>query len=278
MIEIMSLNKIAGSEYPIIRQTMNTCGLASIAMVCSFHSKSIIDFLVELYGKHYMNSLRVINKIVKKDSVIIWSMGYLLLKARSRKKLGNWISELLGGFEYDDFNLNIELLLNKPPTRRFLSKYRNFTTLLKYYDSDIIRKPLIEYYLDQFKTQIELKVLAAMLGLKFVPYPEDILGILYFNKDVEENRKKLEFLMKQIKLKKRSVLMGHGQSHWMVPHSLYATSRTTQEYVLGVNDPIGRPTMMPLHKFDHKYIFYFFEFDKKVCSKNLEFLRELFYL
>ena len=76
-----------------------------------------------------------------------------------------------------------------------------------------------------------------------------------------------------MKKKNCDILLGHGQSHWMVAHSLYHVEETN-EYILGINDPMGPSSKIPVKKLDNSYIFYFFKFNEDIFKKNMAFLRE----
>ncbi|MFX0100835.1 MAG: hypothetical protein ACFFCS_14765 [Candidatus Hodarchaeota archaeon] len=276
----LEMKKIAGEEYPLVRQTLNTCGIASLSMIFLHHSKEIEDLLIDLFKRNYLGHKKSWPFKGKRDNALIWSEGYLLLRAAASRKYGNWLKTFTDEFQYDDFKLNIDLMFNSRIPSRILRRITDLETLIKYYQKGIIRKRFLLFYLNQFKTQLELKILASMFGFHFQPYPNDVMGLLFFEDDEEpeEKEKKVKFIEKMINKKDCDILFGHGQSHWMVAHSLYHVEEI-DEYILGINDPLGpRGSTIPIKKLDHSYIFYFFKFNDDLFKANMKFLRENLHL
>ncbi|MHA1846068.1 MAG: hypothetical protein ACTSXU_00340, partial [Promethearchaeota archaeon] len=209
---------------------------------------------------------------------IIIPQGYLLLKAAISRKLGNWISKFLNEYDYMDFqvgmNIQLQASSNNPKTLR---RHPKLPTLMKYYNKKIIRKGFLAFYLELYKTQIELKILASMMGFKFIPYEKDVLGLFYFDNKGHDMTQKIKILENILNDDSHSVLMGRGQSHWMVVHAL-STPEEKSGYFINVNDPMGRSLVVPVSKLDNSFIFYFFKFDKKISEDNLNFLKETLHL
>ncbi|MBD3187215.1 hypothetical protein GF325_10330 [Candidatus Bathyarchaeota archaeon] len=266
-----------GKEYPHIRQTLNTCGLASMGMIFLYHSPEIEDFLIRMYKSKYMYNSRKKAPVERHNEAIIWSQGYLLLKTARSRKLGNWVSRLASEYDYMDFKIGIDLFLDGKVTKRIQAKYPDLSTIIKYFRSGIIRKRFMRYYLDQFKTQIELRILALMLGFSYKPYPGDVMGNLYFMKGEQGVEEKLSFLEDIFNDEKSSALLGHGQSHWMVPHAINYGDKNKAP-TIAINDPMGSKPRIPVNRLDNSYIFYFFEYSPRRCKDNLSFLENVFHL
>ena len=271
------LQKIAGTDYPLVHQTMNTCGLASLAMIFLHHSKEIDTFLERVYLAKHAHVKG--NKIEpgKHDAAILWAEGFLLLKSRASRRVANWLKRTAGDFVYEDFKLTIDVLLGNL-AERHARRDRVLGTALKYFRHGTIRKPLVRQYLEQFKTQLELRVLAAMFGFEFVPYQGDTMGNLCFANGDRGMAPKIEFMRDMLDKSDHATLVGHGQSHWMVPHSLYKGNGMGQEYIIGINDPLGSSSRMMVKNLDHTYLFYFFKFNEQSCRSTIAFLEDRLYL
>ncbi len=278
------MKRIVGTEYPIVKQTLNTCGLASMSMMFFHHAPEIRTFLVDLYEKRNLGGRRDHKKhsnvSIPEDTKCITSLGYLLLRAKVTRKLGNIIKNGTGGFEYDDFKLEVDLLVEAAEqSRNNLLQFPGFKTLARYYRRRVVRNAFLTFYLDQFKTQIELKVLALLFGFQFVPYPGDVLGNLYFGERDADANKKFEFMKGMLGTPAHATLLGHGQSHWMVPHSIWVNDGApNNQYFLGINDPLGSSGHVPFNTLNSSYIFYFFKFNKDACGQALEKLQAWFEL
>jgi hypothetical protein len=267
------LQKIAGSkDYPLVRQTLNTCGLASLAMIFFQQSDKIDDFLKRVYiSKSKAPALAEI-KTGEHDAAILWSEAFLLLKSRASRRVANWLKGTASEFVYDDFKLDLDLRVDDMSTRR---RDPAVVTAAKHFKHGTIRKKFVGFYMEQYKTQLELKILAAMFGFEFVGFPGDTLGIMYFNPKDQETTFKIDFLKSILNKQDHAVIMGHGQSHWMVPHSLFGNGVVSQDVVLGINDPLGSSTRMALKNLDSTYLFYFFKFDEKACLASIDFLETI---
>ncbi|MHA1680268.1 MAG: hypothetical protein ACTSUE_04630 [Promethearchaeota archaeon] len=279
-------------KYPLIKQTLNTCGLASLAMIFLFHSDEIKEFLLKLYRVKYLDKKLRKKEIEKPNEAIIWSLGYLLLKAKVSRKFGNWISRLTNEYEYMDYEMNINIFLEKEISDRLKVKLPDLETLRKYFRKGIIRKRFLKHYLDQFKTQIELRMLATMLGFSFEPYPGDVMGNLYFEKDDDMKEDKIIYIQERLDDHDVSTLLGHGQSHWMVPHTLKKITMKSGKkdkknkdavaektiHALELNDPMGGKPQLQVSRLDHTYIFYFFKYKEEQVKESLEFLKDLLHL
>ncbi len=271
--------KVAGGPRPLVRQTINTCGLASLAMVFLHHSRAVDQFLEDLYAaKHangaYSHAQHVRKETLGHDAAIIWSEGYLLAKARLSRRVSNWFNRNDGSFVYEDFKLNLDMLLDNMAERE-ARREKLLGSALKHFKGGTIRKLFVMWYLEQFKNQLELKVLAAMFGFEFLPYPGDTMGNLYFTNGDRAAGEKIEYLRAMLDKPDHAVIMGHGQSHWMVPHTLLKGGANGEEYVMGINDPLGSTQMMHLQRLDNSYLFYFFKFDEKKCLDGIRFLGDV---
>nr|MDO8116310.1 hypothetical protein [Candidatus Sigynarchaeota archaeon] len=275
------MKRIIGADYPLVRQTLNTCGLASLSMILFHHSPSIKPFLVDLFDKRELHGQAIPSKDrVPDDTKCISSLGYLLLRAKNSRKFGNIISIFSNGFEYEDFKLEVDLLVDSAMnSRHVMARIPNFKTLANCYRGGVVRKRFLAFYLDQYKTQIELKVLALLFGFQYVPYPGDVLGNLYFVERDADATKKFEFMKGIMGKTDNATLLGHGQSHWMVPHSILADGNGADNtYFLGINDPLGSSTRVPFSTLNASYIFYFFKHHKDASDRSVEKLKNWFNL
>ncbi|MHA1698739.1 MAG: hypothetical protein ACTSWN_07885 [Promethearchaeota archaeon] len=272
-----NFERIVENRYPLIRQSLNTCGLASLAMIFLHHSVAIKEFLQRLFVSKYFYKKSMPNRPVDANQALLWAKCYMLLKAGISRKLGNFIKKLSSPYEYMDFKTNLDLLFRIEPNRRVLIRFPDFKTLQKYYFSGIIRKRFLLYYLDQYKTQIELKILATMMGFEFVPYPDEMMGYLYLTSKKEDIEHKIDFMVQKLKNDDHGILLGRGQSHWMVLHSIYKNQQS-DEYLLGINDPMGSRMLIPISRLDHSWLFWFFKYNNNKNQENLEFLKNFFYV
>nr|MDO8083244.1 hypothetical protein [Candidatus Sigynarchaeum springense] len=274
--------KISGGPRPLVKQISNTCGLASLAMVFLHHSKPIDQFLESVYVEKHTSDVKSHarkgkTEKVGHDTAIIWSEGYLLAKARLSRRVSNWFNRNDGSFIYEDFKLNIDILLDSIAGRE-AKRDKALGSALKHFKHGTIRKVFVARYLDQFKTQLELKVLAAMLGFEFVPYPGDTMGNLCFANGDRETAEKIKFIQGMLDKPDHAAILGHGQSHWMVPHTLLKGGLDGQEYALGINDPLGSTHTMPIKRFDHTYLFYFFKYNAQKCRESIRFLSDVLHI
>jgi len=274
------MKRIAGESYPSVKQTLNTCGLASMAMIFLHHAPFIKEFLLKvderILQRPGTGKSAVLEPVPRReeDEAIISALGYLLLKAANSRRLRFLLSKATNPFDYDDFRISIQLMLGTTEAERELKKNPELQTLFKLYQGGIIRKKFLRFYLSRFKTQLELKMLAALFGFKFVPYATETMGNLYFeNHDDMDRADKIDFIRQRFADGQHAVLLGHGQLHWMVPHTLYENGN--EKYVLEINDPLGGSTLMPVEKLDHTYIFYFFKFNETICRRNIAILEEI---
>jgi len=275
MADDEGLKRIAGTEYPHVRQTLNTCGLASLAMIFLHHAPFIKDFLLKVDERILQPKATGQVAVPKReeDEAVISALGYLLLKAANSRRLRFLLSKATNPFDYDDFRISIQIMLGTPEAEKELKKNPELQTLFKLYQGGIIRKKFLRFYLSRFKTQLELKMLAALFGFKFVPYATETMGNLYFENHGDKDRAdKVEFMHQRLADGQHAVLLGHGQLHWMVPHTLYESGNGQ---VLEINDPLGGSTRMPVEKLDHSYIFYFFKFNEAICKRNIAILEEV---
>ncbi|MBN2151365.1 MAG: hypothetical protein JW839_07970 [Candidatus Lokiarchaeota archaeon] len=274
--------KVAGGPRPLVKQTINTCGLASLAMVFLHHARPVDQFLEAVYSAKHANGAhpgarRGKNQGVSHDAAIIWSTGYLLAKARLSRRVSNWFGRHDGSFVYEDFKLNIDMLLDSIAQRE-ARREKALGSALKHYKHGTIRKIFVTRYLEQFKTQLELKILAAMFGFEFLPYPGDTMGNLYFTNGDRAAGEKVAYIREVLDKPDHAAILGHGQSHWMVPHTLLKGGLDGQEYALGINDPLGSNNVLPLKRLDHTYLFYFFKFDEGRCREGIRFLGDVLHI
>ncbi|MEX2684628.1 MAG: hypothetical protein Q6373_023860 [Candidatus Sigynarchaeota archaeon] len=274
--------KIAGGPLPLVKQTSNTCGLASLAMVFLHHSGLIDQFLGSVYTAKHADGVSSRARHGNKetpghDAMIIWSEGYLLAKARLSRRISNWFERNDGSFVYEDFKLSIDMLIDSIAGRE-AKRDKALGSALKYFKHGTIRKVFVARYLDQFKTQLELKVLAAMFGFEFVPYPRDTMGNLYFANGDREMAEKIKFVQGMLAKPDHAAILGHGQSHWMVVHTLLKGGVDGQEYALGINDPLGSTQTIPLKRLDHTYLFYFFKYNEQKCREGIRFLSDVLHV
>lgn len=216
----------------------------------------------------------------KHDAAILWSEAFLLLKARASRRVANWLKRTTtdGEFVYEDFKLNLDLLVDTM-IERAGKRDPATTTVVKHFRHGTIRRNFVRHYMEQYKTQLELKILTAMFGYEFIPFRGDTMGNLYFNAADRDLVAKIGFLKDMLEPPTYAALLGHGQSHWMVLHSLYkAGGSAGQQYVLGINDPLGSSTRMQLKNLDSSYLIYFFSFNEKACRAGMDFLESILYL
>lgn len=277
-----NLETVAGGPRPLVRQTMNTCGLASLAMNFLHHARPVDQFLVDLYAaKHSTRTGARADREWRRDAdhdpTILWSAGYLLAKARISRRVANWFSRNGDPFVHEDFKLGFDMLLDSMAAREAKREIR-LGTAIKHFKHGRIQKIFVNRYLEHFKTQLELKILAAMFGFEFIPYPGDTMGNLYFANGERLAGEKIEFMRAMLAKPDHAVIVGHGQSHWMVPHTLLKGGAAGQEYALGINDPLGGSHVMPIKRLDHTYLFYFFKYNEEKCMSCIRFLRDVLHV
>lgn len=268
---------VAGREYPLVRQFANTCGLASLAMVFLHHVPAAGPFLVDVHaarappapGTGRAGTAGGKHPPVDRDRAMIWAEGYLLLRAARSRRVGNWLNRIGSEFEYEDFKLAVDMVLDGGARRT----PPGFDTAMKYYRKGTIRRQVLDHYFSLYKTQHELRMLARMFGFSPVPYPGDTMGTLYFQRDDRDRAAKVSFIEEQLAKPDTAMLVGQGQSHWMVPHALFSANGATSKHVLGINDPMGTRTQLQLELLDNTHVFYFFRCRAGDAGERLAFLR-----
>lgn len=274
-----NFQRVAGGPRPLVRQTMNTCGLASLAMNLLHHSRPAEQFLLDLYAaKHAARQDargdREWQRGASHDPAILWSEGYLLVKARFSRRLANWFARNGDPFVHEDFKIGFDMLLESMAAREAKREAR-LATAIKHLRHGTIRRIFVNRYLEHFKTQLELKILAAMFGFEFVPYTGDTMGNLFFENGDRPGGDKIEFMRDMFARPDHAAIVGHGQSHWMVPHTLLKGGPNGQEFALWINDPLGGSHVIPIKRLNHAYLFYFFKFHEDECMASIRFLRDL---
>lgn len=168
---------IARSEnMPMIRQVYNSCGISCIIMLLKPNKNNKLDAFLRKLEKKVTKSLKLSTIKYDFEDRVQFSMCWLLLHML--------FSKYEFFIENKDFFTDIEnlksLLISKfdemivyQTTKGNAKIKKDLDKLLK--DGKIARNLLVAY-MEEHKTDAELKVLAALFGLKFIFIPGEQVG------------------------------------------------------------------------------------------------------
>ncbi|MHA1253691.1 MAG: hypothetical protein ACTSRP_27235, partial [Candidatus Helarchaeota archaeon] len=246
---------------PHYRQLYNTCGLSSLLMISIPEKNGNLQYLLD-------DICRLIGVSVEFNRELNWQLacGYLLLKM-SYNRLLSWHLRNEFKEEFSHFKIILKNqiyqkleLYEKKQDRKMVSALNLF---LKH---RIIRKNTLKAYLDDMKTNLELKMLAYLFGGRFIPNnnSNDGTGCYVFKNKNKKDVKKIDEMI-------TDGLMLGLYNHWMPVKNIYKDENNN--FVLAVNDPLGNKKSIPFNSITQDYRFYHYKFDPKLRDKMDQIVR-----
>ena len=270
-------------EFPLYRQLINSCGLASILMLMDPNKnpklKKILDSIGELIDP-------IIFKIIPvRESEFIYQyvLQYVLLKALSRESEDyKFLSEYLTD-QFRNTYENQKLISNfklAESHQKFIE--HEMFSIAKAYDRYILEGntiPTLMLKNETFsvKNDMDLKILMSIFGFDFIPNNSTNGALVYNKKDKEF----LDVLCKSYINPENRILFGDGK-HWQIVTGLYtkdldkwimtndliAPKSSLKDFFISYNDPI----IPKQHSIQLKEMIsqnYFYIFTKKKADNSI---------
>lgn len=238
-------------EIPHYGQLYNTCGLSSLLMISNPENSNLQYLLDDIC--EYLGVSTTFNRALN------WQLAcsYLLLKMSFNRILGYQLRKTFGT-NYD----NYKILLNNQIRQKiyFYEDRENkeiVSNLNTFLDSRIIRKKTLRVFMDDMKTNLELKLLAYLFGGKFINNnnSNDGTGCHFFKKKNKKTRKRLMEMIND------GLMLGLF-NHWMAVKDLRKNDQN--EYIIAINDPLRNRNFILLNEIDENHRFYHYEFNSSL--------------
>ncbi|MBD3187216.1 hypothetical protein GF325_10335 [Candidatus Bathyarchaeota archaeon] len=291
--DALSYNKIhAKSEgMPLIHQVLNSCGISSILMALKPNSNKNLDAFLRRLEKKITKRLKISTRRYDFQDRVQFSLGWLLLDLLFKR--------------HEFLKDNYQNILDLESTRSLLQskldemQVYQVTRGNKKIEKDInslrengdITWNLLEAYIDEHKTDAELKILGSLFGLNSKQVPESeggtVLGMIG-----ELDPRKPEMYMKKIKMLstcvQRGAVLAAYEYHWLVLREISGRLNAfkkeeakrdniqdieTIPHVLKFNNSLSA-TVIIVTQLDAllNYFFYCFELDLSFQSRSLRML------
>ncbi len=209
---------LASTPLPNIHQVLNSCGIASVVMVAKPNKNKVVDEFFRKLEKKVTKELKIpVEKYVFEERVqfaLAWLLVHALFKSEataSTLRNGGFDLESIRALVMSKFDEMLVYQSAKGDTR-FDKEIEKATTLGKASFS------FLHAYLDEQKTDAELKVLAYLTGFKFVAVPEsdggNPLGELsrMTPKNPEVYAKTMGILLNNLM---GGAVLAHYEYHWL---------------------------------------------------------------
>jgi len=242
-------------DIPHYRQLYNTCGLSSLLMLANPEKNGNLQYLLD-------DICKLIGINPEFNRPLNWQLGcgYLLLKMSFNRVLGWHLKKEFG----DDFS-NFKLLLANQLYQKLLN-YENkqdlkmVSIINTFFKRKIIRKKLLRIYMDDMKTNLELKLLAYFFGGRFIPNEDsnDGTGCYIIKKKNKKSVKKIDEMVND------GLMLGLF-NHWMAVKNIYQNEQN--KFILAINDPLGNRKDIEFDKITVDYRFYHYKFDSGLRDK-----------
>jgi len=249
-------------EIPHYGQLYNTCGLSSLLMIAIPEKNGGLHRLLD-------DICKVIGASTEFNKELNWQLacGYLLLKASFNRTLAWHLRKL---FDYDYYNFKI--LLNNQLTEKVQyhtnkMDFKTVSALNTFFKAKIIKKPALKTYLDDMKTNLELKMIALLFGGIYMPNAESTDGTGCYTFD-KKKKKDLETLNEMI----NDGLMLGLFNHWLAVKDLYKDEENN--FVLAINDPLKSTNKIKFNDLTSSHRFYHYKFDQKLQKQMEEVVRK----
>ena len=242
-------------DIPHYRQLYNTCGLSSLLMISIPEKNGNLQYLLD-------DICKIIGVSTEFNRTLNWQLacGYLLLKMSFSRILAY---QLRNSFSEDYSNFKILLKNQIMQKKKFYSNSQNSQMVFclnTFLQRRIIRKKTLRIFMDDMKTNLELKLLAYLFGGRFIPNKDsnDGTGCHYFKKKKKKEINKIKEMIDD------GLMLGL-LNHWMPVKDIYKNDE--DEMFLSVNDPLHNRKSILLNNIDNNYRFYHYKFDIELQEK-----------
>jgi hypothetical protein len=197
--------------------------------------------------------------------------GYLLLKSSFNRIIGY---RLRKEFNYD--YMNFKILLNNQIEQKanFYSNkgdLRIESALKTFMEHRIIRRKTLRVFMDDMKTNLELKILAFLFGGRFIPNEKsnDGTGCYTFKKKNKKTVMKLDELIND------GLILGLF-NHWIAVKNVFKGENG--DFIIDINDPLHDRKNILLNDINENYRFYHYDFDEELQKKMDKIVRRALHL
>ena len=248
-------------DIPHYEQLYNTCGLSSLLML-AMPEENKLQYLLD-------DICKLIGVSTEFNKALNWQLacGYLLLKMSFNRVLSYQLRKVFN-YDYGTFKIilkdqiaqKIALYTKKQDTKKL-------TCLNMFLNRRVIRKDTLRIFMDDMKTNLELKMLARFFGGIFIPNPNsmDGTGCYTFPK---RTKKDVKFLRQLID----DGLMLGLFNHWLPIKDIYKDN-DNNDFILTVNDPLKSQERILFSNLTDHHRFYSYKFDPKLQEEMDEFVR-----
>lgn len=277
---------------PLIHQVYNSCGISSVLMALKPDRNKELDSFFHKLDKKAIKALKIpTDRYDFQDRVQFEAAWLILLVLFKESDLLNQIASFLP--DIDNFKPFLESTFDE---MIIYQKTKGNTGVVKDRENLIrngtVTLNFLESYLEEQKTDAELKLLGGLFGLVFVAIPEEIGGsALGYMANVdprkpEEYMKKIEVLVDQVS---HGSVLANYEYHWLALREIgtclsefkqqEARSESIDEitstpHYFKFNNPLSG-MILSVTKADilAKYHFYNFDFNLDLQKRLLEILK-----
>jgi len=277
---------------PLIHQVYNSCGISSVLMALKPDKNKELDAFFRKLDKKLVKTLKIsTDRYDFQDRVQFEAAWLILLALFKEKELLDQIASIIP--DIDNFKPLLESTFDEmivyQKTKGNTAVMKDRENLIK---NGAITLNFLESYLEEQKTDAELKLLGAMFGLVFVAIPEEIGGSsLGYMANVdprkpEEYMKKVELLVDHVS---RGSVLANYEYHWLTLREI-GTCLSEFKHQEAKCESIDEITSTPHYfKFNNplsgmvlsvikadiltKYHFYNFDFNLDLQKRFLEILK-----
>lgn len=206
------------SPVPVIRQVYNSCGIAAILMALKPNKNKVLDAFLRNLEKRVTRKMKISSRKYGFLDRVQFALCWLLLKAIYGD---DWILQMLSPV-IPDLELVRSLIDSKLDEMLVYQGSRGNKKIGKDIETlqagGKITPSLLEAYIDEQKTDAELKLLGAMFGLRFAFVPRDegggALGVL----EALDPRDPASYMLKVQTLARylaSGAVLGNYEYHWL---------------------------------------------------------------
>ena len=266
-------------EFPLYRQLINSCGLASILMLMDPSKNPKLQEMLDKIGELINPLILKILPVNESEFIYQYVLQYILLKALSRDSeeyqfLNDYLTE-----QFNNSYENQKLIsnFNLAESHQKFIEHEMFD-IAKAYDRYILEGntiPTLMLKNETFsvKNDMDLKILMSIFGYDFIPFNSTNGALVYNKKDKDF----LENLCKSYIDPENRILFGDGK-HWQALTGLYtnnldkwviknekiAPKTSLKDFIIVYNDPIiPKQHSVPLKDIISHQYFYIFKKKKE---------------
>ena len=279
-------------DMPHYRQLMGACGLTAVLQGIRPNLDPIAKTIITKNVEKCLSLFPGLSRFMKDENTRHqYAVAYIILKAAHNDVIGNFLKS------YDEMNYEfIQDVISFELQKRMKGKSEEFSKSLEkqlkqYIEKDKLNKVFLHEYTTRIKTDVELKLLMAIFGYKFLrfPYSADGTGAINFEliddiiksgmiKDESLNNydEIFEFMLTflEVQFPKCITLINTG-FHWVTANKLILTDgkRIPDLFYL---DPAASSKPVKLSRWKKSKWFYLFQYDEKLRDEITPIVETLF--